>query len=334
MDPTFYGDVPQEYSVNNKGVKTNSKNKEELAKNLKKAIERSKVDLANICAIELLTSGVGGYNILWDTLFEVLIENFMVLLVPKLLDVVLDEYHLTNGIKARHGHNQEMYNNQEMRNHIAYVVTLLSLCPKNHYNIKCKQHSEWKNIKEADKQELRSSAKKYMSKYTAKRSYDSTIIDDIAKFLYYVKAKPILCTEIISSMIKKTAQIPIKANNSNEFIKHIPKSMSRNLSWILWFIIDDLKKGQGKSSTELNNLIRGLQTLYVIMYKRKKYDYATLTIITAIMAIKYQNDIMWDAEVPLQSPILLRLVTTINILYKNVCGNKRFAKSALAELDK
>jgi len=342
-DPIFYGNVPQEYSVENE-VKLNSKitnhnkNKEDLATKLKLCIRKNKVDLANICAIELLTSG--GYTILWDTLYEILIENFMVLLVPKLLDIILDEYQLTNNIKTKQVHSQkDLHNNQEIRNHIAYVVTLLCLCPKNYYDIKCKTNleTEWKNIKEADLIELDANAKKYMTKYTAKRSYDKVILTDISKFLYCIKNKPITCIQNISTMIQRDIQIPTKIKD-NIFLKHIPKSMEKDLSWILWFIIDDMKQKEVKATdehlTNLNNLIRGLQTLYIIMYRRKKYTYATLTIITAIMAIKYHENIIWDAQVPVQSPIMLKLIATINILYKNIYKDKKFLKNAFTEIDK
>lgn len=138
-------------------------------------------------------------------------------------------------------------------------------------------------------------------------------------------------------MIQRDIQIPTKIKD-NIFLKHIPKSMENNISWILWFIIDDIKQKEVKATDEhlsnLNNLIRGLQTLYIIMYRRKKYTYATLTIITAIMAIKYHENIIWDAQVPVQSPIMLKLIATINILYNNIYKDKKFIKTAFTEIDK
>jgi hypothetical protein len=58
------------------------------------------------------------------------------------------------------------------------------------------------------------------------------------------------------------------------------------------------------------------------MYRRKKYDYDVIVLITAIIAIKYHKD------------IVLKIIATINILYKNIYKDKKFIKGVFTEIDK
>lgn len=275
--------------------------KEKILDSLKSYIQNGAVDNANLLTTEVICSG--GYLQFWDLVIEVIAENLILILTPKLANWILEEYRNLNSLRSKV--HSELPNNQEARNHIAQIVTVLCLVPKNKLTMPVTDV----------KVTLDDQKSKYLAEEYYLLSSPSGSQNDLVKlknilyhFIYHMeKSQAKYCLYWINQIIllKNVKIRPFSTFKS-------PKSISENPIWIIWNYIFI------RISEDLKEFLEQIITLFTIALSRKNYDVATFFAFSGILIIKYQKQIKWDGKIPIQNPICIRTVGKINFIYQHL----------------
>jgi hypothetical protein len=324
IDPK-YSDIPDKYYINDfrkitdfKKNTFNGYQKSDVLTALQKSIIEQKLEEACHWAVEMLVSG--HLMECWDRL--ILINSKLInyanpnlsfhiwLRFSQAIQIIQDpKYHGEKSLQLR--------NNQECRNHLTDVVSLMTLSPKNKLGTLPKISTEdfridvFENkleakhvfliqniIKENDPSEINVVVNEFSYQLTDR-------VGNIDKAMYWLNW--ILEWEKLN--IKNADGFTCGVRNR----KYIKPQYYHDIIWLIWDVI--FQEASIRNNEQLNLQLIGLFKLFKYNFtspsKRKKSP----LIIHAMYLIAYIDTIKWEMPITLQSKLYIQALSNTNLLY-------------------
>jgi hypothetical protein len=324
IDPK-YSDIPDTHYINDfrkitdfKKNTFNGYQKSDVLSALQKSILEQKLEEACHWGVEMLVSG--HLMECWDRL--ILINSKLInhanpnlsfhiwIRFSQIIQIIQDpKYHGEKILQLR--------NNQECRNHLTDIVSLMTLSPKNKLSSLPKISTEdfridvfqdkleakhifliQKIIKENDPSEINVVVNEFAFQLTERTG-------NIDKALYWLN----WIMEWEKLNVKKAEGFNCGIRNR----KYIKPQYYHDIIWLIWDVI--FQEASFRNNEQLNIQLIGLFKLFKYNFtspgKRRKVP----LIIHAIHLISYQDTIKWDMSITLQSKLYIQALANTNLLY-------------------
>ena len=308
--------VPFEYQINiakKSTIRTiNNYLKAEVIEALFDCLIKGLTVDANYWAAELFASGF--YLPLWDCIFKFYFQHIH-MMNPNLIEYLNQKHILLSQIKKLYTNNaKNLYNNQELRNHLAEIITLLCLAEKFSHSIPSKI-----NTLNIDNQTYVKTGQiiQIIAPYLTPQSllyeqYQSFIINyynDLDNCLYYI------------DWFIKDNQHTI---THFEDLK-VPIAISQKSMWLIWkFMLIQYKTLKSKHTLnghhmdKINELLELLVNLYISIYKRKDYDACSYLLFFSLKITKSPEILNWSASIDTTQSLIIKQCAEINKVYRHL----------------
>ena len=342
--------VPKEFRVhtssmaNNTGNWNNKDSREKLINDIKTHIFNGNIDTSMNLVIKLICNN--GYLPFWDTIFDIISENLMVVLNPTLSGWILTKYTILNSLRNKY--HSQLYNVQEARNNIAQIVSVICLCEKNkvsipnapfmniniNINININTNTNINirdpdslNINNKDTHDLHTKkhtkedkstvlAQEYYMLSQAHGSVEdkNTFFDALSHFIYHVMKDETKHTLYwiykILGLINLEINTPSFFQKTNTF-KYKDK-ISRHPIWMIWnFILIRVIDPMG-IKVKINEIFDHLIFIFSLVVSRKNHEAGAIIIFSSLLLLKYQNQVKWDSKLPIGHHKVIRTVSNVN----------------------
>ena len=305
--------VFKDFQINLKKKSTtktiNNYQKKDVMQALFDSINTGLIVHSNYWGAELFASGF--YLSLWDCFFKFYFK-YIHCLNPLLIDYINQKYLLLNQIKKMYSGNlKNLCNNQELRNHIAEIMTIFCLSQKKEIKLPLSVNDLEITDRMIQKTDLIIQiVVPYLSTqsfvYAQYRSFIiSYYLGDLDNCLYY-----------IDWFVKENE------HTINPFVEFkIPSAISRKSMWLIWKFL--FLQYQKSSKTEKNcqqilQLLEMLISIYIIVYKRKDFETCSYILFFVTNLFKQPHNMNWDQSIDITSPELIKQCAEINNIYKNL----------------
>ena len=330
--------IPNEfliYNISEKTEKDYNKNticgykKTDIITALEKTIILNNIEESIFWSCELIASGQFNEKI-WEKLFILYSKNINIS-NSKVSTKILNIYSKFNTLKTKYNsaYELEIRNDQEIRNTIADLITVLTLAQKNNYL------STNKNFPKVSLNDLTTDG--------IKRRVIAQDMNSIHRYMSNnepIEVK-IALNEILSHLqnnnqqkhkdifywikwlIKIESKLPNKKFICNERdIKEISSSYKTDWTWILWEIIFTVYKSSHRPLSEALYTLKSLYEMYKINYKKSTRTNKMYLIYNAILIISLSqtNQIDWNNPVISVSnySTWIKVCANINTVYKKI----------------
>lgn len=307
--------VPSDWAtviIKKSTIKTmNNYNKKDAIEGMFDCMTKGAVTDANYWAAELLASGF--YLPLWDSLFKFYFQNVHYFNV-NIINYLNEKYELFNQIKKLYTNNlKNLCNNQELRNHLAEIVTILCMCKKQKLIIQ-----EKITIFEIDV-EMIGKTDKVINLIAPYLSQESIVYQQFRSFIvnyYYDDVDN--CTYYINWFISDN---DYTITSFDEF--SLPPSIGTKSVWLLWkFMLLQYRSLKNSFDDEeyeqMLVIFELLIHLFVIINKRKDKD-TCINILTLIIFIsKCPQGINWSKIIDVRSHHVIKQCANINLIYQHL----------------
>jgi len=284
-----------------------------------------KDDLETACrwAVEMHASGQ--MDLLWDTIFTVACKLINIM-NPNMYLLIWNRYqkykHLSEWVQKKYQY--ELRNNQEMRNIVAEIISIITLSKKNkllmhpppiydsdfHHQI-IKEHCVSEDFTEIER-------------FTSEEEDDKEVILAANEILNVLRFNMNTSAIYWYHWLDKLTILKRKENGGQmkckvRKINQIKESYWTDWVWILWNIL-----------LEQSKLIPSIEKHVRILYNYYKHNFSTTTrrhkhviVSTAILFIKYEinGQLAWDTQVIRNYATYLQAIGNINLIYKALYDN-------------
>lgn len=300
--------IPQEYIIDghvlSRKLTLNSHIKDDIIQTSLKCIYKGSIDEANVWIAELLSTGL--YHDIWLIIFTSYFR-FISHLCPRMIDYLNQKYILFNQIKKSITTKTKsvinICNNQEIRNHLAEIITVLCLLPKtiiivppdiNKYqpnDITEKSHKLLQYMNVGTNSELNIQLMKLIDNY---------YLDDMDN-----------CVYIINWFVM---QQDIQIQPIEQLV--ISSSLSKHCMWLVWqFILLQQKNIFSNNHKELLDI---LLTFYIYLYRKKSYETCVDILSFLLYMTKHTDKVQWTQIIPSNNPEVIVQCASINFVYQDL----------------
>ena len=299
--------VPPEFQINlTKKSTTKTLNnylKKEVINTLEDCLNKGLIIDTNYWAAELFSSGF--YLPLWDCLFRFYFRSIHYH-NPHMIDYINQKYALLCQIKKMYSGNlNNLCNNQELRNHLAEVVTSMCLSKKDLLSI---PSSVNENVLDEVFYEKISKIISIIAPTLSNQSIlhkqfvllISTYYNDFDSCLYYLDWFVRDNDHIIGAF--------------DEF--NVPASLTHKSMWLVWKFILLQFRNTKVSDHEL--LLETLINLYIAVYRRKDYETCTYILMLVLTLVRHPQKLEWSQALNLGDPKMIKQCVEINMVYQNL----------------
>lgn len=307
--------VPNDYSIMTQKKCTtktiNNYNKKDAIEALYDCINKGSATDANYWAAELLASGF--YLPLWDSLFKFYFQYIHYLNV-NLINYLNDKYDQFNQIKKLYtGNLKNLCNNQELRNHLAEIITILCICKKQKLMVQDKV-----SIFDIDV-DMIGKTDKVIYLIAPYLSCESLVYQQFRCFIvnfYYDDVDN--CMYYINWFLNDNDHTITPFDNFS-----LPPSIAIKSMWLLWKFM--LLQYQGLKNSmndeehgQMLDIFELLVHLYVIILKRKDIDTCIYILTMIIFMSKCPQGINWSKNINGRSRHVIKQCLNINLIYANL----------------
>lgn len=301
--------VPTQFRIYTKCKKytTNNHRPEHAQDKLQKYIINGKISDSNVWAAELVVSGM--INLVWDTIFEIYYQNINIINPPMGL-WIFRCYHRYLDIKKNYRSNlRNLCNDQEIRNMIAEILTILCISEKNFVNVSFKNVKNVSDNRSSISSKANKIAKKYVSKYikTDVHKGASSLASRLENIFAYMETGEVHKTLPYIVLIIKNPK-NIKTDSSIGIGKASVKSSP---VWILWHYITSNFHGN-------KDMLNVVINTYVINHENKNYLTCVLIVYYALLLDKLRKNIKYNSVIPHTNHKVMKAVLDVNIIYKSL----------------
>lgn len=311
--------VPIDYQINiikKSTIRTlNNYQKSEVMEALLDCLKKGLIIDANYWAAELFASGF--YLHLWDCLFKFYFQQIN-LMNPNFIDYLNQKYLLLSQIKKLYVNNtKNLCNNQELRNHLAEIVTLLCSAEKIDKIIPLTT-----NNSQIDEQ-MNAKTNKIIQIIAPYLSPQSLLYEQYRLFIINYYSDVENCLYYIHWFIKDNEHT---INTFEEF--KVPVTMAQKSMWLIWkFILIQYKNIKNRKINynltdlrieQITDLLELLVNLYIMIYKRKDYETCSYLLLFIVNISKCPDEINWSAIIDITDPAVIRQCAEINKVYSHL----------------
>lgn len=267
---------------------------------------------ANYWAGELFASGF--YLQLWDALFAFYFQSIHYLNV-NVIAYLNEKYELFNQIKKSYtGNLKNLCNNQELRNHLAELITILCMCKKQKLIINPNLSVYEIDIEMVIKTDkvIYLIAPYLSSESLVYQQFRSFIInyyyDDVDNCMYY-----------IDWFIKDNEYAITPFNDFS-----LPAGINSKSIWLVWkFILLQHKTLKNTMNNEdeykqMIDLVELLIHLFLIIFKRKDLNTCVYMLTMMIFIVKCPSAVNWSKMINSNSHHVIKQCANINFIYNNL----------------
>jgi hypothetical protein len=250
---------------------------------------------ANVQIAELFASGFNQQ--FWKTIIMFYFKyiNFS---NPLFVNYLYQKIAIYDHIKKS---GKNLYNNQELRNHLSEMVSVLCLLDKIEINIP-------KNVKHVTKVDAH--ANKYVKiikSIAPEISPQSPIYSYFSSFIEYFDGNKLdICTYYLDWFVKENDYTV----NVSDLNFKLPPNMKSKSIWIIWkFLISKCKNTISKEFEET------LVSFYLMIYKSHDYETCTYLVFFIMMVAKCPQFVQWKNHIQISHPEVIKNCMNINIIY-------------------
>lgn len=292
--------VPTEYQIQIETNKPIGRPKDVVIQDLINSLNANQIPKSCYFSAELVASN--NYLALLDTIIRYYFQ-FIHCFNPNLIDYISQKMLLIDQIKKLYSGNlKNLCNNQEVRNHVCEMVSILCMVQKHEIVIpdqvqKITFHAP-----------LVTGVNRVLSSFTGYLSKKSVIYQKLSLFAinyYHKRFDNCFCYVMWFVTDNEHTIQPF-----TEF--KVSKTISRKSMWLIWkFLIIQYQKISEETQTLLETLI----DLYVRVYRRKDYETCSRLICFVILLTATPNVIKWSTPVNLTHPMVIKQCAEINLVY-------------------
>lgn len=273
--------------------------KDQIGDKLKSAILEEDFKLANSLAAEMVISMY--YHEMWDVIFSVWIEHIHLKHIG-MLSWLLKNYHRFNHLKTKYG-SMNLKNQQEIRNLIAQIVTVLCVQSKLKIEVKVGPRSA----------ELSANSKELaMYYYNGSKingvATDEDVIMALAQFIEFYNQNALKnAHHWINELLNSEHRLkPCKGFRVGKKVSYLP-------IWLIWSIMYNIAEKKGIDTIVLNDL----RQLFMYFITAKNKEYSLLYTYIMVSYVKHSQKIT-NVPVDTLNRHVLKAVICINHLYQSL----------------
>jgi len=305
--------VPTDYQINvikKSTTKTiNNYQKKEVIEALYDSMKKGLIIDANYWAAELFSSGF--YLPLWDSIFRFYFQ-YVNYVNPNFIDYLNQKYLLLCQAKKLYSGNlKNLCNNQELRNHLAEIITLFCLSEKTELIIP----SSLNEISIND--EMSQKTNQIIQIIAPYLSQQSLIHQQFHSFIVNYYGNDLdNCIHYINWFVKDNEYT---INSFSEF--KVPTTISQKSMWLIWkFLLLQYKtiKNAHMNLEQITELLDLLMHLYIMIYKRKDNDSCSYILSFILLMTKHPDQIDWSQSLDITDSRLIKQCAEINLIYRNL----------------
>lgn len=273
--------------------------KDHIGGKLRSAILDEDIKEANTIAADMIISMY--HHELWDVVFSVWIEHIHLKHIG-MLSWLLRGYNRFNHLRTKYG-LLNLKNQQEVRNLIAQIVTVLCIQPKLKIEVKVSPRSA----------ELSSNSKELaMFYYNGSKlegiAVDNDVIMSLAQFIEFYNQNAL---KNAHHWIKELLNSEHKLKPCKGF--RVGKKVSDKPIWLIWSIMYNIAEKKGIDTIVLNDL----RQLFMYFLSAQNKEYSLLYTYIMVSYVKHSQKIV-NMSVDTLNRHVLKAVLCINHLYQSL----------------
>ena len=293
--------------------------KSHVISTMDKNIAEEKLEAANYWGFQLLLSGVG--NQLWNKLISISLKQINIA-NPTLPSYILDRTLKWNKLLAQQEYQKKQIlnirNNQEIRNLLIEFISLLTLSRKRKMESLPKIKQEDFSVK-IFKNKLEAKNTDEIN-YILKEQDPSEIRIAANEFLYQMKNKNINKSFYWLSWMLEWEKINFKKYKiykvGSRFKNGIDEKFSHNLIWLIWDIVDFVKKGDFDVGFNSQKELNALWELYKIDFNLGSRTKKLIYLLWSIKILTSKTD--WKLKLIEREEVFFHAVANVNLMIQKI----------------